>query len=152
IAMDIDPAVANLKGKLHGKFDLLGAAYRQDGSVAVRFGETVSLDFENQAQMDAFLKAPYHYSKQFNIAPGQYNFRMVAGSGGDKAFGSTEKPLNIEPWSGQTLSVSALALSEEDYPLTDVTAELDNSVLEGPYRFVSRGRETVPMGGTRFHT
>jgi hypothetical protein len=61
-----------------------------------------------------------------------------------QAFGIAEKPLNIEPWSGQTLSVSGIALSVQDYPLTGATAELDNSVLEGPRRLASKGREIVP--------
>jgi hypothetical protein len=75
---------------------------------------------------------------------------MAAGSA-DQAFGSAEKPLDIEPWSGQAMSVSGIALGARDYLLTGVTAELDNSVLEGPRRLASRGRVLVPMGGAQFH-
>jgi hypothetical protein len=132
-----------------GEFTLLGVAYRQDGSVATRVGDTVELDFETSAQLAAFLKVPYHYSNQFSIAPGQYRFRIVAGSD-DKAFGSAEKPLNIEPWGGQTLSVSGIALSVKDYPATGVAAELESSMVEGPRRLSSKGRVIVPMGGTQF--
>jgi hypothetical protein len=69
---------------------------------------------------------------------------------GDQAFGSAEKLLDIDPWSGQTMSVSGIALSARDYPLTGVTAELDNSMLEGPRRLASKGRVIVPMGGAQF--
>jgi VWFA-related protein len=151
LAMDIDPAAMKMHGKLHGEFSLLGVAYREDRSVAERVGDTVELDFDTPAQLNAFLKTPYHYSKQFRIAPGRYKFRMAVGSG-DQAFGSAEKPLEIEPWSGQTMSVSGIALSVKDYPLAGVTAELDSSLLEGPRRLASKARVVVPMGGTQFHT
>ena len=150
IAMDIDPRSMKIRGKLHGEFDLLGVAYREDGSAAARVPDTVKLDFDTPEQLDAFLKVPYHYSKQFEIAPGRYRFRMAVGSG-DEAFVSAEKPLDIEPWSGQTMSVSGIALGARDYPLTGVTAGLANELLEGPRRLASRGRALVPLGGAQFH-
>jgi hypothetical protein len=149
VAMEIDPAAMKMRGKLHGEFTLLGVAYREDGSVAERVPDTIEIDFDSQEQLSAFLKAPYHYSTQFDLAPGQYRFRMAVGSG-DQAFGSAEKPLNIEPWSGQTMSVSGIALGVQDYPVTGATAGLDRSLLEGPHRLESKGREFVPMVGNRF--
>jgi VWFA-related protein len=151
IAADIDQRVFKMSGKLHGEFNLLGTAYREDGSAAAQAGDTIKLDFDTPAQLDEFLKAPYHYSNQLQLAPGSYRFRLVAGSGGE-AFGKAEKPLDIEPWSGQTLSMSGIALGARDYPLTGVTAELDNELLEGPRRLASRGRMLVPMGGAQFQT
>jgi len=150
IAMDIDPRAMKMHGRLHGEFNLSGVAYRRGGPAAARVGDTVKLDFRTPAQLEEFLKVPYRYSKQFDIAPGRYLFRMAVGSG-DQAFGSVEEPLDIEPWSGQTLSVSGIALGVKDYPLTGLTAELDNSVLEGPRRLASKGREVAPMGGAQFH-
>jgi VWFA-related protein len=150
IAMDIDPRAMKMHGKLHGEFELLGVAYREDGSVAARVPDTVKLDFDTPGQGEAFLKVPYHYSKQFEIAPGRYRFRMAVGSG-DEAFGSVEKSLDIEPWSGHTMSVSGIALGARDYPLTGVTAEIANELLEGPRRLASRGRALVPLGGAEFH-
>ena len=149
LAMDIDPAAMKVHGKLHGEFNLSGVAYREDGSVAARAGDTVELDFDTPAQLNDFLKVPYHYSNQFSLAPGRYRVRMAVGSG-DQAFGSAEKLLDIDSWSGQTMSVSGIALSARDYPLTGVTAELDNSMLEGPRRLASKGRVIVPMGGAQF--
>jgi VWFA-related protein len=151
IAADIDPGAMKMRGRLHGEFNLLGIAYRQDGSMAARFGDTVELDFDTPAQLSTFLKTPYHYSKQFSLAPGEYRFRMAVGSS-DQTFGSAEKPLNIEPWSGQTMSASGIALSARDYALSGVTAELDNSMLEGSRRLASKGRLVAPMGGSQFRT
>jgi VWFA-related protein len=151
MAMDIDPSAMKVKGKLRGEIDLAGVVYRQDGSVATRIGETLNLEFGTQEQMDAFLKTPFHYSKEFTVAPGRYDVRVAVGSA-DQAFGRVEKPLEIDPWGGETLTVSALALSDDDRPLPGLTAELHNEMVEGPHRLGSKGRESVPMGGAEFHT
>jgi hypothetical protein len=147
LAMDIDPRAMKLHGKLHGEINLSGAAYRPDGTVAIRFGDTVEMDFDTPAQLEAFLKVPYHYATQFGVVAGRYRFRMALGSG-DQAFGSVEKMLDIEPWNGDVLAVSGIALSVKDYPVTGIAAELENGMLEGHRRLASKGRSIVPMGGT----
>jgi hypothetical protein len=148
VVMDIDSHALKLRGR-HAELILVGTALHEDGSVAARIPDTVKLDFETPADLDRFLKSPYHYSKQFTLPPGQYTFRMAVG-GADETFGAAEKPLDIELWTGKTLSASSIVLSDSDYPIADVTAFLDNSLLEGPYRLASNGREVVPMGGGEF--
>jgi VWFA-related protein len=101
--------------------NLLGIAYRQDGSVAVRFVD-----------------------RQFSIGPGKYRVRVAVGPS------LAESTLDIEPWSGQSMMLSGIALSVEDHPLVDVTSELDSGMLEGPRRLASNGRLIVPMNGTQF--
>jgi len=57
VAMDIAPKAMKFekqKGKLHSELDILGIAYKPDGSVAARFGDAVKLDFENKKEADAF--------------------------------------------------------------------------------------------------
>ena len=61
------------------------------GKVAI--GEDMSavkLEFDSQQQVEAFLKTPYHYQNQFDIAPGQYTFRMAfsSDSSGAQGFGT----------------------------------------------------------------
>ncbi|HEY4088170.1 MAG TPA: VWA domain-containing protein, partial [Bryobacteraceae bacterium] len=109
LAMDIVPSAMKFekeKGKLQGQFDLAGVAYKPDGSIAARVSDAVKLEFDTQQQADAFLKTPYHYQNQFNIAPGQYTFRMAfsSDSSGTHGFGKVEMPLTIDPWNGQALS------------------------------------------------
>jgi VWFA-related protein len=151
IAADIEPHVFKMPGKTHGEFNLLQRAYREDGSVAAEAGDTIKLDFDTPAELDEFLKVPYHYSNQFRLAPGSYRFRLTVGSGGE-AFGNAEAPLDIAPWTGQTLSMSGIALSTQALRLTDVTAELDSSLLEGPHQLRSKGLSIVPMGGAKFNS
>jgi hypothetical protein len=118
--------------------------------VAGSFSDTVKLDFESQRQADAFLNAPYRYAHQFQIAPGQYNFRMIF-SPGDQAIGKVEMPLNIAPWNGKVLSMSGIALSRDVHPFAGLMAGLDDSLLEGPRPLVSKGNEFVPTGTNQFH-
>ncbi len=155
LALDIAPSALKFqkeKGKLHGEFDLAGVAYKADGTVATRVSDTVKLDFNTQQEADAFLKAPFHYENQFDIAPGQYTFRMAFSSGSSDAqgFGRVEMPLKVEPWNGQALSVSAVALSHGAHPAADLASGLDVSLLEGIRPLIARGTEVVPTGTARF--
>ena len=153
LAMDVTPSAMKLqkaKGRLHGEFDLAGVASKSDGSVAGRFNDTVKLDFDTQQQADAFLKAPYRYVSQFEIAPGQYNFRLIF-SAGDQAFAKVEMPLNIASWDGKALSASGIALSRDAHPFTSLAAGVDDSLIEGPRPLVSRNVEIVPTGTNQFH-
>jgi hypothetical protein len=151
VDMDIDPTAMRMRGELHGEIDVSGTARGEDGSVAARFGDTIEKRFETQAQLEGFLKAPYHYAKQFRVMPGRYKVRVAAGSA-DGAFGIAEETLDIDPWSSQALSVSGIALGMTDYPVTSAAAELDDSVLRlrGPHRLASLGRVLRPLGGTQF--
>jgi VWFA-related protein len=156
LAMDIIPSAVKFqkeKGKFQGEFDLAGVAYEADGGVAARVSDAVKLEFDSQQQVDAFLKTPYHYQNQFDIAPGQYTFRMAfsSDSSGAQGFGKVEMPLTIDPWNGRTLSISGLALSHDAHPAADLTAGLDVSLLERSRPLVSGGAEAVPTGSAQFH-
>jgi VWFA-related protein len=156
VSMDIIPSAMKFqkeKGKFHGELNIAGVAYSPDGSIDARIGDAVKLDFDSQEQVDAFLKTPYHYQNQFEIAPGRYTFRMAfsADSSGEHGFGKVEMPLTIDPWNGQTLSISGLALSHDAHPTADLAAGLDVSLLEGPRPLVSKGAEAVPTGTAQFH-
>ena len=152
LAMEINPSVMKLqkdKGKIHGEFDLAGTALLADGSIAARISDTVKLNFATQQQADAFLAAPYHYENQFNLAPGSYTFRM-AFSEGAEAFGKLESPIAIDPWDGQSLSASGIALSRDAHTSADLTSGLDPSFLEGQRALVSKDTEVIPAGDTQF--
>ena len=62
---------AKVKGKYHADVNVLGIAYRPDGTVASRFSDEVTLDMEKD-EWEKFMKAPMHYENQFSVAPGQY--------------------------------------------------------------------------------
>jgi VWFA-related protein len=154
LVMDFIPSATKFqkeKGKLHGEFDLAGLATKPDGSVAAHFSDTVKLEFDNQKEANEFLKTPYHYVNQFKIGPGQYTFRLAFTSGGE-SFGKIDEPLTIEPWNGQALGASGLALSRQTNPAADLAGELDASLLEGDRPLVAKNMEVIPAGANQFGT
>jgi len=153
VVMDFVPSAMKFqkeKGKLHGEFDLAGVAMRADGSAAARVSDTVKVDYDTQAQADAFLKAPYHYENQFDILPGQYIFRM-AFSDGSAGFGKAEMPLKVDGWDKKSLGASGIALSHDERPAADLAAGLDASLLEGMRPLVAKNTEVAPTGINQFH-
>jgi VWFA-related protein len=152
LVMDFLPSATKFqkeKGKLHGEFDLAGVATKADGSVAAHFSDTVKLEFDNQKEANEFLKTPYHYVNQFKIGPGQYNFRLAFTSGGE-SFGKLDLPLTVDPWNGQTLGESGIALSHETKPAADLAGDLDASLLEGDRPLVAKNTEVIPAGTSQF--
>jgi VWFA-related protein len=140
-----------VKGKLHSEVNVLGIAYHLDGAVAARFSDTVKLDFENQKELDAFKEKPLHYENQFDVASGQYNFKVVFSSGGE-SFGKLEQPLMVDPNDGNQFGLSALALSKEMHRVSELETALDAELLEGRAPLVAAGMQFTPTGANRFKT
>jgi hypothetical protein len=69
------------KGKYHANVNILGMAYKPDGSVGARFSDTVNLDLEKD-EWKEFTKVPYRYQNQFDAAPGTYRLTVVLSGGG----------------------------------------------------------------------
>jgi VWFA-related protein len=136
------------KGKLEADLNIVGIATREDGFEGPRFSDAVRLSFDKQEQVDAFLKTPFHYENQFQVAPGRYTVR-VAFTAGD-AFGKVETPLAVERRDASQLVVSALTFGRirRDRP-AGLAAGLDPSLLEGPPPLVWRGVQISPLGATR---
>jgi VWFA-related protein len=151
LAMEMD--LTNLRfakqnGKQHAEFNLAGSAYGTDGEVAGRFSETVPLDFDTGQEAEAFRKQPYRRELQFSLRPGRYNLRVAFGSG-DQTFGKVEAPLAIDPWDGQHLSLSGIALAGQTRKVPDLASDLDPSLLEGHKDLIAKSNEIVPSGSNR---
>jgi VWFA-related protein len=136
------------KGKFHSQVNILGIAYRPDGSVAARFSDTVKLDYEKK-ELKEFTKGTYNYQTNFDIAPGKYNLKVVLGAGGEK-FGKYEIPLSIDPYDGTRFHLSGLAFSTRVVPVTQLTSELDRQLLEERTPLVVGNNQFVPTSLNRF--
>ncbi len=139
----------NRKGKLHAEINLLGIASAADGGVRARFSDTLTFDFDNEAQIAAWKAAPLHYEKEFRIAPGDYVFTMAFGQElrGDASFGKLDTTLTIGPWAAGDLGMSGVVLSREVRP----AADLGLSRLTGDETpLVVGATQVVPSGSARF--
>ncbi len=152
MAMEIAPEKINfekVKGKFHSTVNILGIAYRPDGTVAARFSDALKLDLQNKKELEAFKERPIHYENQFEVAPGQYNLKVAFSSGG-QSFGKLELPLAIDPYDGKQFSLSAVVLSKEVHRVADMEAGLDAGSLEGRKTLVTQGMQVTPSGTNRF--
>jgi len=130
-------------GKLHAEMDLLGVAYVPSGDVAARFTHKMKFDFDTRRQFDEFLRRPLHCEHQFEVAPGNYVFKVVFRSAKDR-FGAVETPLAIDPFNAAQLSLSAIALSRNVQPISPEAAQDEAETGELPLIF--RGNRITVSG------
>ena len=139
------------KGKYHANLNVLGIAYRADGTIGARFSDTVNMELEKD-EWKEFTKLPYRYENQFDATPGTYKLAVVLSAGGD-AFGKFESPLAIDPYDGKHFSLSGVALTNSAQRLNDIPTGLDSVLLEDRTPLVVKGTQIVPSGSNRFkHT
>jgi VWFA-related protein len=151
LAMEIPPEALkfeNQKGRFHAEINLLGIASASDGGAAARFSDALKFDFDNQAQVDKLKARPVHYEKEFKIAPGQYKFTMVIGSGGAN-FGKLEMPLAVDPWKPEDLMLSALVLSREVHPAADVDLGLAGALAGDHTPLTTDEVQVIPSGSNQ---
>ena len=151
LAVDIPPSslkFEKVKGKQHASINVLGIAYKPDGSIAARFSDTSSLDFDDKKQVEEFQKLPFHYENQFQVASGKYTLKVVFNSG-NESFGKIEAPLMIDPYGGKQFSLSGVALSNNIRPASAST-DLDSDLLENKTPLMVHGMQIVPSGSNHF--
>ncbi len=139
-------------GKLHAEMDVLGVAYVPSGDVAARFTHKMQFDFDTRRQFDEFLRRPLHCEHQFEVAPGNYVFKVVFRSAKDR-FGAVETPLAIDPFNAAQLSLSAIALSRHVQPISPEAAQEEAETGQLPLifrgnRITVSGSDVLPRTGT----
>jgi hypothetical protein len=154
LAMEIPPDSLNFnkeKGKYHANVNVLGIAYKPDGSVGAKFNDTVNLDLEKD-EWKEFTKTPYRYQNQFDAAPGAYKLTVVLSGGGD-TFGKFESPLQIDAYDGKKFTLGGVALTNSPVRISDIPSGLDSALLEDRTPLVLKGMQIVPSASNRFkHT
>jgi len=138
-----------VKGKQHSSVNILGIAYKPDGTIAARFSDTVDLDFDGKKELEEFQKQPFHYENQFEIASGQYNLKIVFNSG-NETFGKLQVPLVVDPYDGKQFSMSGVALSNQFHRVSDLSTGLDSELLADRTPLVVQGIQVVPSDNNRF--
>jgi VWFA-related protein len=151
ISLQIPASAINFekdKKEAHSKVLVLGIAYREDGSVAARFSDSVKLDMEKK-QLKDFSKRTFDYRNIFNIASGKYTLKLVLSAGGDK-YAKYQAPLTVAPFDGQHFEISGPALSNDVRPVNQMIASLDSQLLADQTPLIYRNMEIFPTPGNRF--
>jgi VWFA-related protein len=136
------------KGVFHSAVNVLGIAYRDNGSVAARFSDTVKQDYQKK-DLKEFAKGNFEYQNTFSIAPGSYTLKLVLSAGGEK-FGKYVVPLEVEPFSGDELTLGGPALGEKYVPVSELAAAMDTALLEERTPLVFKGMQLAPSPSCRF--
>ncbi|MGB8475118.1 MAG: VWA domain-containing protein [Candidatus Acidiferrum sp.] len=136
------------KGKYHADLNILGIAYKPDGSIGAKFSDTVNLDLE-KGEWKEFEKKPYSYENQFDAGAGNYKLTVVVSSGGDD-FGKYEAPLEIDPYDGKEFSLGGVVLTNSVQPLADMPTDLDAALLEDRTPLVVKGMQINPSASNQF--
>jgi hypothetical protein len=103
--------------------NFVGIAYFPDGAIAARFSDTVKVAFNDKERVDAFTEKTFYYKRQFEIAPGTYNLKLMFSSAAD-SFGKLETDLFIDPWKSKQFSLSDIALSRDLSPVASVGVQM----------------------------
>jgi hypothetical protein len=152
VALEIPPGSLKFdkeKGKMRSTMNVLGVAYKPDGSVGARFSDAVKIEFENQKEVEAFQENSYHYENQFDIASGQYNLKVVFSTGGEN-FGKIEQPLVVDAYDVKNFSISALALSTKFGKTGQGDARIEAALLEDRTPLIAQGFQIIPSGTAKF--
>jgi len=137
------------KGKLRSSLNVLGIAYKKDGSVGARFSDAVKIDYENQKEVEEFQAKVYHYENQFDVASGEYNLKVVFSTGGE-SFGKVEQPLVVDAYDIKKFNISALALSTHFQKVSDSDPRLEAALLEDRTPLIAEGFHVIPAGSSKF--
>jgi VWFA-related protein len=145
LAMDVpgDSLVFNKeKGKYHSNVNVLGIAYKPDGSVGARFSDTLDLNLEKD-EWKEFTQNPYHYYNQFDAAPGTYKLAVVFSAGGE-SFGKFETPLQIDPYDGSKLTLGGVVISKDLQRMDQISGVVDDILLEDRTPLIIKGLQVTP--------
>ena len=151
LAMDVPSEALNFskdKGKYHSSVNVLGIAYKPDGSVGARFSDTLDLNLEKE-EWKEFSKQPYHYENQFDAAPGSYKLTVVFSAGGEH-FGKFETPVVIAPYDGKRLTLGSIALSTEIQRLDQISNQMDAALVEDRTPLVVKNMQITPAAKYQF--
>ena len=136
------------KGKYHANVNILGIAYKPDGTVGARFSDKLSLDMEKD-EWKEFTKRPYRYQNEFDAAPGNYKLSVVLSSGGE-GFAKMETPLVIDAYDGNKFTLGGVVLSTSLQKVDEIPTEVDATLLEDRKPLIVKGMQITPAAAYQF--
>lgn len=137
------------KRDFHCDVNILGIAYRPNGSVAARFSDTRALNFDKKGLKEFSGGDPYTYRTAFDIAPGAYNLKIAFTTGGT-GLARTEVPLVVKPYNGHQFGLSGIVLSNHVESVSGGALDIDEALLEDQKPLVVGGQELLPSPDNHF--
>jgi VWFA-related protein len=151
LALSIPGSAVNFEqhnDDFQSQINVLGIAYRDDGSVAARFSDTVNLNY-GKDKLEEVRKTSIDYQNFILIAPGDYMLKVVLGAGGAD-FGKYVKPLVVDPFTGKQLTLSGPAFGDQAIASLLSSSDIDQKNIEGSVPMVAGGAQLVPSSSNHF--
>jgi hypothetical protein len=126
-----------VKGKLHSDINILGLAYKPDGTIGARFSDTLKLEVEDKKEAEKVAEKPLHYQAQFDAASGDYNFKIAFTANGGADFGKVQVPLDIESFDGKELRLSSVLLSTSVHRIGPEDLSIEADLIDGRTPFIA---------------
>jgi VWFA-related protein len=126
-----------VKGKLHSDINILGLAYKADGTIGARFSDTLKLEAEDKKEAEKVAERPLHYQAQFDAASGDYTFKIAFTANGGADFGKLQVPLDIEPFDGKELRMSSVLLSTNVHRIGPEDLSIEADLIDGRTPFIA---------------
>jgi VWFA-related protein len=126
-----------VKGKLHSDINILGLAYKPDGTIGARFSDTLKLEAEDKKEAEKVAEKPLHYQAQFDAASGDYTFKIAFTANGGADFGKAQVPLDIEPFDGKELRLSSVLLSTNVHKIGPDDLSIEADLVDGRTPFIA---------------
>jgi VWFA-related protein len=136
------------KGKYRANVNVLGIAYKPDGSVGARFSDTLNLEMEKD-EWKEFTKQPYKYQNEFDAAAGTYKLAVVLSSGGE-GFAKMETPLQIDSYGGEKMTLGGVVLSTSVQRVDEIPTDVDATLLEDRKPLIVKGMQINPAAAYQF--
>jgi VWFA-related protein len=129
-------------GQMAGELHVMGAAYAENGSLAARFSETLSMSFNRDKEQD-FRRTFLTYRNYFRLRPGKYRLKLAVSDGANN-LGSMEESREIPPFPDSGFAASSLVLAEQVYRLPDLIQNLQTRLLDDNDPLIYSGMRIAP--------
>jgi VWFA-related protein len=140
LAMDIPSdklKFEKVKGKLRSDVNILGLAYKPDGTIGARFSDTLKLEVEDKKEAEKVSEKPLHYQAQFDAASGDYTFKIAFTANNGADFGKQEVPLDIEQFDGKEFRMSSVLLSTNVHKIGPEDLSIEADLVDGRTPFIA---------------
>ncbi len=115
-------------GQIGTDLNIMGVAYAEDGSVAARFSETLSIAFNKEEEAE-WHKKSLPYRNYLKLRPGKYHLRLAA-SDESNNLGAAEQSLEVPALPEHGFAVSSLVMAEQLSQLPDLIKNLQAQLLD----------------------
>ncbi|MBZ5538299.1 MAG: VWA domain-containing protein [Acidobacteriia bacterium] len=129
--------------------DVLGVAFREDGSTAARFSDTIPFRMNDDRLKSLPADATLSIPSYFNLVPGKYRIKVAAHEEGDLV-GTVEQPIDIPPYGGNLFTTSSLVLSGEVRPLSSLMNKLEAELFDEKDPMISNGTKIYQSPARKF--